>query len=65
MNEALLRLRSRWEDNIKMDLQVVGCEVMDWIYLVQDMDRWRAVLNAVMNLRGMQWCVWFWHSAIR
>jgi hypothetical protein len=41
----------RWEDNIQMDLQEVGCGGMDWIDLVQDRDRWRAVVNAVMNLR--------------
>jgi hypothetical protein len=43
--------RRRWEDNIKMDLQEVGCVGTDWIDLAQDMDRWRALLNAVMNLR--------------
>jgi hypothetical protein len=43
--------RRRWENNIKMDLQGVGCEVMDWIELAQDRDRWRAFVNAVMNLR--------------
>jgi len=43
--------RGRWEDNIKMDLQEVGCGVMDWIELAQDRDRWRALVNAVMNLR--------------
>ena len=42
----------RWDDNIKMDLQEVGCMGMDWIDLAQDGDRWRAVVNAVMNLRG-------------
>ena len=41
----------RWEDNIKMDLQEVGCRSMDWIDLAQDRDRWRAIVNAVMNLR--------------
>jgi hypothetical protein len=48
------RTRRRWEDNIKMDLQEVGCMGMDWIELVQDRDRWRALLNAVMNLRVPQ-----------
>ena len=45
------RPRFRWEDNIKMDLQEVGCGGMDWIELAQGRDRWRAVVNAVMNLR--------------
>ena len=45
------RLRIRWEDNIKMDLQEVGCKGMDWIELAQDRDRRRALANAVMNLR--------------
>jgi hypothetical protein len=44
------RLRRRWEDNIHMDLQEVGCRGMDWIELAQDRDRWRALVNAVMNL---------------
>jgi hypothetical protein len=43
--------RHRWEDNIKMDLQEVGCGGMDWIELAQDRDRWRALVNAVMNLQ--------------
>jgi len=45
------RPRRRWEDNIKMDLQEVGCGGMDWIDLAQERDRWRALVNAVMNLR--------------
>ena len=45
------RSRRRWEDNIKMDLQEVGCGVMDFIELAQDRDRWRALVTAVMNLR--------------
>ena len=45
------RPRRRWEDNNIMDLQAVGCGGMDWIELAQDRYRWRALLNAVMNLR--------------
>jgi len=41
----------RWEDAIKMDLKEVGCGGMDWIELVLYRDRWRALVNAVMNLR--------------
>jgi len=44
------RPRRRWEDNIKMDFQEVGCGDMDWIELAQDRDRWRAVEKAVINL---------------
>jgi hypothetical protein len=44
------RPRCRWLDNIKMDLQEVGCGAVDWIELAQDRDRWRALVNAVMNL---------------
>ena len=43
--------RRRWEDNIKTDLQEVGCEGMDWIELAQDRDRWLAPVIMVMNLR--------------
>jgi len=45
------RPKRRWEDSIKMALKEVGCGGMDWIELVQDRDRCRAVVNAVMNLR--------------
>ena len=41
----------RWEDNIKMDLQEVGCGGMDWIELAEDRARWRALVTTVMNLR--------------
>jgi len=47
------RPRSRWEDNIKMGFQKVGCEDMDWIELALDRDRWRALVNAAMNLWGI------------
>ena len=43
--------RHRWENNIKMDHQEVGCGGMDWIDLSQDRDMWQAFVNAVMNLR--------------
>jgi hypothetical protein len=45
------RPRRRWEDNIKMDIREVGWEDKNWIDLSQDRDRWRALVNAVMNLR--------------
>jgi len=45
------RPRIRWEDNIKLGLQEVGCGSMDWIELAQDRYRWRAFVNAVMNLQ--------------
>jgi len=45
------RTRCRWEDNIKMYIYEVGGGGMDWIDLAQDRDRWRALVNAVMNLR--------------
>jgi len=41
----------RWEENIKMDLQEVGCRGMDWIGVAQDRDRWRALLNVTVNFR--------------
>jgi len=45
------RPRRRWVDNIRMDLQEVGCGYMDWIGLTQDRDRWRTLVSAVMNIR--------------
>jgi len=45
------RPRHRWEDNIKMDLQEVGCGSMDWINLTQDRDGWQAFVSVVMNPR--------------
>jgi hypothetical protein len=47
----LERSRRRWEVNIKMGHHEVGCEGMNWIELPQDRDRWRALMDAVMNLR--------------
>ena len=48
---TLGRPRLRWVDNIRTDLQEVGCGYMDWIGLVQDRDSWRMFVSAVMNLR--------------
>jgi hypothetical protein len=47
----LLRPRSRWMDNIKINLREIGCDGMDWIDVAQDRDQWRALVNTVMNLR--------------
>ena len=47
----LWRPRRRWVDNIGMDLQKVGCGYVDWTGLARDRDRWRTLVNAVMNLR--------------
>jgi hypothetical protein len=45
------RPRRRWVDNIKMHLREIGWDGMDWIDLAQDRDQWKALVNAVMNLR--------------
>jgi hypothetical protein len=45
------RSRRRWVDNIKMDLKEIGWDGMGWIDLAEDRDRWRALVNTVMNLR--------------
>jgi len=47
---SLGRPRCRWVDNIRMDLQEVGCGYMDWIGWAQDRDSWRTLVSAVMNL---------------
>jgi hypothetical protein len=49
--KLLGRPRLRWEDNIKVDVQEVGCGGVNWIGLAQDRDSWRALVNVVMNLR--------------
>jgi hypothetical protein len=49
--KQLGRPRRRWEDKIKVDLYEVGWGSMNWVVLAQDRDRWRALVNAVMNLR--------------
>ena len=51
LKRPLGRPRRRWENNIKMDLREIDCEVMDWIELVQDRDRWGTLVDVVMNLR--------------
>jgi hypothetical protein len=50
-NSPFGRHSHRKEDNIKMELQEVGCGGMDWIEQARDGDRWRALVTAVMNLR--------------
>jgi hypothetical protein len=49
--KPLDRPRRRWVDNIRMDLEEVGCEYVDWIGLAQYRDRWRTLVSVVMNLR--------------
>jgi len=51
VKRPLGRPRRRWEDNIKMDLEEVGCVGIEWIELAQDKGRWRVLVTAVMNLR--------------
>jgi hypothetical protein len=50
-NSPLGKPKRRWEDNNKTDLEEVGCGCMDWIVLALERERWRALVNAVMNLR--------------
>ena len=45
------RPRNRWQDNVRMDLQKVGCGGMDWIELTQDRHRWRTRVNVIINIR--------------
>jgi hypothetical protein len=45
------RIKRGWENNIRMDLREIGWGGMDWINLARDRDQWRAIVNAVMNLR--------------
>jgi hypothetical protein len=49
----LERPRHRWQNGIRMDLREIGWGDVEWIHLAQDRGRWRAVVNAVMNLRGL------------
>jgi hypothetical protein len=51
VKRKLERPRRRWEYGIRMDLREIGWGSVDWIQLAQDRDRWRAVVNTVMNLR--------------
>jgi len=51
VRRPLGRPRRRWVDNIRIDLQEVGCGYRDWIGLAQDRDRWRKLVSAVMNLQ--------------
>jgi len=51
MLDGTCRPRCRWKDNIKMDTRKIGWEGTDWMHVVQDRDKWRAILNTVMNRR--------------
>jgi hypothetical protein len=51
MMVSSIPINNLWEDNIKMDIQEVGWEGVDWIDMAQDRERWWALVNAVMNLR--------------
>jgi hypothetical protein len=51
---SLGRLRQKWEDNIRIDLQEVGCGRIDWIDLAQDRDMWRDVVKAAMNFQAAE-----------
>jgi hypothetical protein len=51
VRRPLGRPRRRWEDNIKMDFRKIGFGDVGWIHWAQDRDRWRALVNTVMNLR--------------
>ena len=51
VRRPLRRPRRRWVDNIRMDLEEVGCVYLDWIGLAQDKDSWRTLVSAVMNFR--------------
>jgi hypothetical protein len=53
-NRPLGRPRRRWEDNVRMHLQEVGCGCEDWTGLAQDRDKWRALVSALRNLRVPQ-----------
>jgi hypothetical protein len=49
--EPLARPKHRWEDNIRMDITETGCEGMKWMHLTQDSDKWKALMNMVMNFK--------------
>ena len=51
VGESFYLFNYKNDDNIKMDLQEVGCDGIDWIELAQDRERWRALVNGLMNLR--------------
>jgi len=51
-NKPLGRQRHRWENNIKVDIQEAGWDDIRWNNLAQDRDRWRALVNVIMNLRA-------------
>jgi hypothetical protein len=54
MKTPFERPRRRWEDGIKMDLREIGWGCVEWIYQAQVRDRWRALVNPVMNIRVLE-----------
>ena len=60
--EIAWKTHAQWEDNVKKKLKVMGREIVDWIDLAEDSDKWRAVVNTVMNVAVLENAGNFWNS---